>query len=205
MISLFIDTSVSKLILGLYKDEEVLFYENIDANNDLSSIALKDLNIALNNNGIKAKDIDNIYVSNGPGSFTGIRIGVTIAKTLAYTINKKIYPISELKILASTSTDTNILVPLIDARRGYVYAGIYDQNLKALKEERYIKLEELVKELEGKNVTYISYDNLLNSIVPNPDIIKIINNSDQNVNPHLVKPNYLKKTEVEENYAKKCN
>lgn len=205
MINLFIDTSVSKLILGLYKDEEVLFYENIDANNDLSSIALKDLYIALNNNGIKAKDIDNIYVSNGPGSFTGIRIGVTIAKTLAYTLNKKIYPISELKILASTSADTNILVPLIDARRGYVYAGIYDQNLKALKEERYIKLEELVKELEGKNVTYISYDNLLNSIVPNPDIIKIINNSDQNVNPHLVKPNYLKKTEAEENYAKKCN
>ena len=82
---------------------------------------------------------------------------------------------------------------------------IQERILKALKEERYIKLEELVKELEGKNVTYISYDNLLNSIVPNPDIIKIINNSDQNVNPHLVKPNYLKKTEAEENYAKKCN
>ena len=59
--------------------------------------------------------------------YTGVRIGVTVAKTLAYALNTKLYGVSSLKALAATidTNDKRIIVPIFDARREAVYTGLY--------------------------------------------------------------------------------
>lgn len=202
MISLFIDTSTNKLIIGLYKDKKQLYLINEDANNDLSSRVLPNIKIALDSLNLRVNDIDDIYVVNGPGSFTGIRVGVTIAKTLAWSLNKPIYAVSELQLIASSSKKQAI-IPMIDARRGYVYAGIYNKNLKAVDDDQYISLEDLKKKVKKEykkdEIEYISYNKFEDAVLPTIDIERLLSKGKfKSINAHLLNPNYLKKTEAEE-------
>ena len=202
MISLFLDTTTSRLIVGIYKDKQELYFDNSEAHNDLSSRVLPKIKEALDSVSLTVNDIDDIYVVNGPGSFTGIRVGVTIAKTLAWSIKKPIYTVSELSVLASGSK-TRYTIPLIDARRGYVYAGIYNKNLKSQIEDQYILLEDLKKlvkkEYKKEDISFVSYDKLEGVEKPVIDVEKILNKCKfEEINSHLVNPNYLKKTEAEE-------
>ncbi|MBP3766246.1 MAG: tRNA (adenosine(37)-N6)-threonylcarbamoyltransferase complex dimerization subunit type 1 TsaB [Bacilli bacterium] len=202
MISLFLDTSTSRLIVGVYKDKNEIYFDNSEAHNDLSSRVLPKIKEALESVSLTVKDIDDIYVVNGPGSFTGIRVGVTIAKTLAWSLKKPIYTVSELSVLASGSK-TRFTIPLIDARRGYVYAGIYNKNLKSQIEDQYILLEDLKKlvkkEYKKEDISFVSFDKLEGVEKPIIDVEKLLSKVKvEEVNPHLVNPNYLKKTEAEE-------
>jgi tRNA threonylcarbamoyladenosine biosynthesis protein TsaB len=75
---------------------------------------------------IDINDIDYIACANGPGSFTGLRIGIATAKGLAHSLGKKIIPVPTLDALAYNVFDTcKIIVPIIDARRSHVYTSIY--------------------------------------------------------------------------------
>ena len=153
---------------------------------------LKKSNLTLNS-------INNIFVVTGPGSFTGVRIGVTIGKTIAWSLNKKIIPISSLEFIATTTTNKNYVIPMIDARRGNAFAGIYTNTLVCVMNDTLISLEELLKDKEN-NYELVSYDNIQGAIRPVTSVIKIINKhiNDEGVNPHELKPNYLKLTEAEE-------
>ena len=157
---------------------------------------------------ITPSDIKTIMVANGPGSFTGTRIGVTIAKVYGYSFNLKVISVSSLELLATTSVETEYIVPMIDARRGYVFAGIYDKNLNVIKEDSYISLEDLNGELLGKNYTFISNDTFnfdtVNSSI-NLEKILLKHIDDDGVNVHSLNPNYLKKTEAEEKLNDKGN
>jgi tRNA threonylcarbamoyladenosine biosynthesis protein TsaB len=75
-------------------------------------------------------DIDLIAVSIGPGSYTGLRIGVTCAKTLAYGLGKPVIDVPTLDVLVENVRDNNAktICPVIDAKRKSVYACIYDRN-----------------------------------------------------------------------------
>lgn len=75
---------------------------------------------------LKPKDLDEIIVTEGPGSYTGLRIGVTTAKTLAYTLNIRLYGVSSLKAIAAQIQYSDAyIIPVINARRQHVYAGVY--------------------------------------------------------------------------------
>ena len=128
MTYLFIDTANS-FIISIIKDDKILYYKNDISNSDTSSKVMPILDEAFKNTNLTINDIDKIFVVNGPGSFTGIRVGVTIAKTISYCLNKPLISLSELELLATTSTNSDYIVPIIDARRGYVYGAIYDKNL----------------------------------------------------------------------------
>ena len=202
MISLFIDTSDKNLIITLLKDSKKIDFINMENIKNMSSELLSNLSSMCTNNNINIKDVNKVYVVNGPGSFTGIRIGVTVAKTIAYCLNIPIVTLSSLEVLASTS-DSDIICSLIDARRSYVYAGVYDNNLNVMYEDKYILLDTLLDSLKEKNVTFVSNYTFegLNIIKPNINIEKIISKhiNDETKNPHNVNPNYLKLTEAEEN------
>ena len=208
MIKLFIDTATSRLIVGIYKDNKELYLENVEAHNDLSSRVLPTIKKICEEVNIKINDVDEIYVVNGPGSFTGIRVGVTIAKTLAWSLNKKIYTVSELQLQASGGK-SKYIVPMIDARRGYVYAGVYNKNLKSIIKDQYIELDELknlLSDYDENEITFVSYDKIDNTIIPEVDIEKLLTKGKfKEVNPHNVNPNYLKKTEAEEKLNDKNN
>lgn len=210
MISLFIDTCSSKLIIGLFKDNKLI--EKIEklSNNDLSSQTLPYLDRLLKKNNLNPNDVDKIFVINGPGSFTGIRIGVTIAKMMAWTLNIDIVTMSELELLASTPFKTDYIIPYIDARRNAVYAGIYDKDGNNIMPDCYINIEQLKNSLDSsKSYTFVSYDyekvNISNQdLEPNINVEKVITKhiDDVPLNPHSVNPNYLKRTEAEENLEK---
>ena len=78
----------------------------------------------------KPNDIDLIAISIGPGSYTGLRIGVTCAKTLAYGLGKPVINVPTLDVLVENVKDNNVktICPVIDAKRKSVYACIYDRN-----------------------------------------------------------------------------
>ena len=194
---LFIDTSNS-LIISILENNKVIYCFN-SPDNQTSAKVMPVLDEAFTKTNLNIRDIDKIFVVNGPGSFTGIRVGVTIAKTIGYCLNIPLIPLSELELLASTNTDTKYNISLIDARRGYVYGAIYDKELKPYFKDQHILLSELEKKYP---LNYTIIDN-----TDNVDIVKLISKHeiDEPVNPHALKPNYLKKTEAEENLDAKRN
>ena len=212
MITLFIDTCHYNLIVGVYKNKEQLVFYRENNDNHLSERLLPLIKKAIDTSNINISDINNIVVANGPGSFTGVRIGVTVAKTLAYALKCSTHTVSELKIMATGEYKTKYIVPLIDARRGFVYSGIYNQNLESVIEDNYISLDDLIKkvsEISNQNdITYVSYEDFsqVNTVVPAIDILKIINavDNDNGILCHLVNPNYLKKSEAEEKLKQTC-
>lgn len=211
MISLLLDTSNFKLVVAIVDEEknEVLSYYNEKLNGDLSVKVFEVIKQCIDNANIIPNDIDKIYSVTGPGSFTGVRIGVTICKTFAWTLNKKVIPISSLELLASTNTDYELNVAMIDARRDCVYAGVYDTELNTIIEDRYVSIEQLLLELKDKNYILITDDDFenINKINSKIDILKVINKhkNDVSVNPHSLNPTYLKITEAEAKLQTKNN
>ena len=211
MISLLLDTSNFKLVVAVVDEDknEVLSYYNEKLNSDLSVKVFEVIKQCIDNANIIPNDIDKIYSITGPGWFTGVRIGVTICKTFAWTLNKKVIPISSLELLASTNTNYELNVAMIDARRDCVYAGVYDNELNTVIEDRYISIEQLLLELKDKNYILISDDDFenLKKIDSKIDILKVINKhkNDVGVNPHSLNPTYLKITEAEAKLQTKNN
>ena len=202
---LLIDTTTSFVTVSIIDNDVILYNYYNQITTDMSSKLIPIIDEAFSNVQFELKDIDKILVANGPGSFTGIRVGVTIAKTIAWSLNIDIVPISSLELMATTRADKKYLVPMIDARRGNVFGGIYDTELKCIKSDRLISLNELVKDLDD-TYEFVSYDNIeiYGLIKPNIDVLKIVkkHENDEGINPHNLNPNYLKLTEAEENKLK---
>lgn len=207
MISLFLDSSDKKVIVALLNGGKVVDSIIEENDNHLSEKFLPMIEKVIARNQLQIDNIDTIYVVNGPGSFTGVRVGVTTAKVMAWGLKKRIISISELALLATTSTNKKYIVPYIDARRNAVYAGIYDNNLNSVMADAYISIDDLMKKIDHiEDVEFVSYyNNIEHTIEPNIDIEKIVQKhyDDEGINPHQVVPNYLKRTEAEENYDKR--
>ena len=202
----YIDTSSSYLYSAIIFENEIIASIKENFGKDLSKYALLEIKKMFEKANIDPKQIDKIIVVSGPGSFTGIRIGMTIAKIYAYTLKKEITTITSLEAMETSCETNKIIVPIIDARRGFVYAGVYNNNIQILKDQ-YIKLDDLLNYLSSYKDNYVFVTNDLKFSFPNtlkydPNFLKIIQKykSRKSLNPHLVKPTYLKLTEAEENF-----
>ena len=107
---------------------------------------------------MKVTDIDGIAVANGPGSFTGIRIGVAAAKGLAWGADKPICGVSTLEAMAHHCCDDRyIICPVMDARRSEVYNGLFkfeNGNIVRLADDRAISLKDLSEEAKNSEKTF---------------------------------------------------
>lgn len=201
---LYLDTTTSYLYTGIVVDNKLIAEVKEDFGKDLSSVTLKKISEMLETNNLKPNDIDKIIVVNGPGSFTGIRVGITIAKTYAYSLNKEIINITSLEAMAVSSQENTFKIPIIDARRGYVYGAIFNQNNSIVLKPQYIKLDALKCATDNliDDFTYISNQKFddIETTSYNPDIEKIVNTyqNKKSENPHSINPIYLKLTEAEE-------
>ncbi|GET45377.1 tRNA (adenosine(37)-N6)-threonylcarbamoyltransferase complex dimerization subunit type 1 TsaB [Capnocytophaga felis] len=81
---------------------------------------------------ISINELDAIAVSGGPGSYTGLRIGVSTAKGLCFALNKPLIAISTLQILASQITENEFIIPMLDARRMEVYSAVFDKSFNEI-------------------------------------------------------------------------
>lgn len=198
---LVIDTCTSSLIISIIQNDKILAIHEEKLNSDMSTKIIPVMQELFNNLNMEPKDIDKILVAVGPGSFTGIRIGVTVAKTFAWSLNIPIVPFSSLELIATTNIKEDYIVPIINARRDFVYAGIYDEHLTVIEKDKYISIEDLKNKLQDKNYSFVSYDTFENLTVTEPSInvLKIVEKykNVEAVNPHKINPNYLKLTEAE--------
>ena len=194
---LFIDTSNSFISIYIVKDNKVLVYKKVETLKDMANTIMPLIRDAFNEVNFHIKDIDKIFVTIGPGSFTGIRVGITVAKTISYCLNIPVYPISTLEYLSSINTNYRKIISIIDARRDNVFVGFYDTNLNKLEDEKMVSYDAI--DIPNDTVV-VSYDGVHDSKILDIDIIKLINKhkNDDEINPHMLVPNYLKKTEAEE-------
>lgn len=131
---LSIETSTPVCSAAIARDGQVIDYrESFDEKSHATSLTLfiEDL---LNKNKIKAEKLDAVAVSQGPGSYTGLRIGVSVAKGICYALNAKLLAIDTLKAMALMADEhlknnvPNFYCPMIDARRMEVYTALFDTN-----------------------------------------------------------------------------
>ena len=198
MISLFIDTSLVNVSISVLKDGKILSLIQKEIPNMHSSYTTKFIKDVLDESHIDANDIDNIMVVNGPGSFTGVRIGVTIAKTYGYLIKKEIIPISSLKMLAISTNHNGSILSLIPANKSDYYLGLYDSEFNIIEKERFAKKEEVLAICNKYNPYIVSPDiSIIGKYKINKqklDIEKIVAyyQNKEKVNYHKLLPNYLK-------------
>lgn len=120
-----IDTTTKFLCLGIYDGNKVYEY-NLEVGRMLSALLVKSIRRVLDALGWKAYDIDYFACGLGPGSFTGMRVGLATIKALSWVTQKPITGISTLEILARNVTDTDKqVIPAIDAKRNLFYCSVY--------------------------------------------------------------------------------
>lgn len=206
MICLFFDTSSDLLKVSLIKDDKIIFDKELHTKNDHSSYLVPTIDEAFKSNNIDFKELDEIIVGNGPGSFTGTRISIAVAKTYAFSFNIPVYMISSLEELIYDNDGCDFYVPIIEEKKDNLYFSIFDKDKKRVMDDTYSSTEYMYKkleELDGKillislsNKEYEKYDTVKASINA-LNIMKNIDVNNEKVNPHLLKPNYIKKIEAE--------
>lgn len=155
MIILSIDTSSKAATAALMSDETLICEYTISNKKTHSQNILPMISDMLEKSDISMDDIDAFAVCTGPGSFTGLRIGMATAKTFAQVKDKPIIGVSALHGLYKNVCPTPYLVcPIIDARHDDVYNALFKDD-KRLTEDRAININELLKELKGQKVFFV--------------------------------------------------
>ena len=150
-----VDTTTNRLCLGLYVDGK--FYEySLRVGRGLSALLVPTIQRMICALGLKIADIDYFACGLGPGSFTGMRIGLAAIKGLSVVKNKPIIGISTLDILAKNALSKDrLIISALDARRSLIYCSSYRYERGSLKRKSaysLLSLEELVKKFPGQAV-----------------------------------------------------
>jgi tRNA threonylcarbamoyladenosine biosynthesis protein TsaB len=139
-----IDTAVDVASICLAKDEAVLSIAKNESQKDHASwlhIAIKEI---FERNSLELRSVVAIAVTSGPGSYTGLRIGMATAKGICYALNKPLIGLNTLLVMANAAKNENadLLCPMIDARRMEVFTAIYTKELQIVKEPAAMTLSE---------------------------------------------------------------
>lgn len=190
---LILDTSSKQLAIGIYKDDELLYKNQYYAWLRQSEMAIPEIEKAINELKIDLREVTRIVASIGPGSYTGVRIALTIAKVMALTLNIPLFTVSSLQALAGKKDK---VISIMDARSKRVYIGVYDKGVEVIKDTIFT-LEELKKYQEEHQDYQLIGE--LNALGEEDSVISLIENmhelakDKQPVNSvHEVKPVYLK-------------
>ncbi len=155
MYSLLLDSANRDLNVGLAKDNQIIDRISYQAWQRQSELMAVEVDAILKRNNISAKDIGEVVVTIGPGSYTGIRIALTIAKTLAFALDIKIYAVSSLISQKGRHQPT---ISVINARSNRSYVAIYDADGQVLVEEKVWPNDELIAWIKGNADFIVSGD-----------------------------------------------
>ena len=188
MYTLIIDSSTKVLYEALVKGDKVVFEHYIKGQRDHAINIVKILEDMLKEEGIKVDDLGKIVCGIGPGSYTGVRMAVTVAKMMAVFKHIPLYKISTLALMASGTKGEALA--MIDARRGNAFCARYNDG--ELEDYEAIRSIAEYKEL---------YPNaqILTENEFKVDPFKVIELAKLHANAHSLEPNYLQETEAERN------
>lgn len=136
MIILAVDTTTFTGSVALLDNSKLLAEVNIDSSSTYSERFLPSIHFLLEASKMDMRKIDAFAVAVGPGSFTGIRIGLSTIKSLSYASGKPVAPVSTLKALALKlcHPQGNLICAILDAKKGEVYAALFESKRKGLRE-----------------------------------------------------------------------
>lgn len=187
MITLCMDTSHTWLVIGLIKDDQVIGKVQEKCWKKQSEELFPRLTALMDECHLQPEDIDQIVISKGPGSYTGVRIAMTVAKVFCAMADKPVYTVSTLLLYAGKK---NCRV-VTDARGKRVYTCLFFDG-KALEEERAVEIENL----EIGDVNIVGDGALVGRQDEWPDIVdnflELKDEWEKHDNVHLVVPEYLK-------------
>jgi len=156
---LSIETSTTNCSVSLSKKGKLLVVkEDYDKNYSHAERLHVYINDVLKHDKVSVNDIDAVAISKGPGSYTGLRIGVSAAKGLCYALNIPLISIPTLESLAHQVTKNDgVIVSMLDARRLEVYSAVFDSSYKQIRETKAEVLNEdsFSKYLKNGNVYFI--------------------------------------------------
>lgn len=182
MNTLFIDTHAKNVLIILFKDGKIVDKIDMETMNKHSVVTMPSIRTILSNNNIDVKELNEIIVCNGPGSFTGSRIAVTIAKTMAYSLDIPIKQIDALTIKAVNIKEDNDYYVAIKDRNG-AYVGKYNKDSILLDDLTYVSNSEYEKLLSHNlyEDVDVDYEVVYNYLV-----------KCDYTNVHSIKPIYVK-------------
>lgn len=209
------DTSSRALSAAVLSDQILLAETSIHITKSHSSNLMPAIDFLVRSVGWTPADLNRIVVAQGPGSYTGLRVAVATAKTLAYALKIDLVGVSSLAALALNAQASGLVIPLMDARRNNVYAGFYE-NGRATEPDRHAAFEAVLEQLEGQR-SIVFTGELANfsqeiaqrfpharqlPVTPSAYAIGKLGSQLEPVNPHTFVPHYLKRVEAEEIWLK---
>ena len=128
MLILAVDTTTPGGSVALLEDETLVGEANVDSATTHSARLFRSIDFLVGAVGKDIKDVDAFAVAAGPGSFTGIRIGLGAVKSLAFASGKPVAPVSTLLALATKLAfdGPDLVCPILDAKKGEIYAGLFE-------------------------------------------------------------------------------
>ena len=209
------DTSSKALSLAILEDKQVLAETMINIKKNHSITLMPAIDFLMGSLDWTPKDLDGIVVAQGAGSYTGLRIAVATAKTLAHTLKIELVGVSSLLALVPEQVE-GLVIPVMDARRNNVYAGFY-QSGQAVRPEAHLPLAEVLEMAGAANqsVTFVgettAFTEQIEAALPQAAILPTLPDAAavgrlgldlpaQSI--HDFVPNYLKRVEAEENWLK---
>lgn len=192
MITILLDSSNTNLSVGLAKDNLLLDYISYEAWQQQSEFMIPELDKLLTKHGVKKEDISDVIVANGPGSYTGVRIAITIAKVIATALNVKLYAVSSLRVQKDCK---NPSICLINARSGRSYVGVY-QDQETILKDCIMKNDDVLNYIKEHpnysvcgDVKYLGFE-----VLETNNIQEMLNLKSclQAINPLSLKPVYMK-------------
>jgi tRNA threonylcarbamoyladenosine biosynthesis protein TsaB len=157
LLVLAIDTTLEIGSLALARGDEILEEVELRAPSGFAQILYGELEALLARNRVSLPEIDCFAAASGPGSFTGVRIGLACIKGLAEALGKRAAGVSNLKALASLGT-APLRAVTIDARRGEVYAAVYDDAGRVVAPEVVTQREQWMQALPAGELEWIEQD-----------------------------------------------
>jgi len=143
---LSIDSATQSGSVALHQDGQLIGLQQYNIDKSHSSLLHVIVDQLIQNCGVSKSDLDAIAVSAGPGSYTGLRIGVSSAKGFCFALDKPLIAVNTLEAMArqvsNTNTEKALLCPMIDARRLEVYGMMLDHNMTIIEETEAIILDE---------------------------------------------------------------
>ncbi|MBL7742467.1 MAG: tRNA (adenosine(37)-N6)-threonylcarbamoyltransferase complex dimerization subunit type 1 TsaB [Chitinophagaceae bacterium] len=185
--------------------ESIAFIKNADQK-DHAAWLHKAIQSMINDSGIGLRDINAVAVSIGPGSYTGLRVGLSAAKGLCYALNIPLIAINSLKLIAyaAKSSNTDLICPMIDARRMEVFTALYNCSLTEINKPEAVIINEMSFSsllAENKIVFCGSGSKKLQNILSHPNALFSTNKASAIDMPHITSVSYLEKSFAEIAYT----
>lgn len=202
-----IDTSTKQLSVALSDGQQILAEASYVTSLNHATKLMPLLERMMQEVNWSPRDLTRIVIADGPGSYTGLRIGATTAKTLAYTLGIDLVPVSTLELMAASAGSTGRIVAIQDARRGTGFVGFYEEG-QLVGEEQHTVIADFVKTLPTDTKITGDTDKFTTELqsftivdpafrAPRAGVLALLGAKREPVETHAFEPRYLRLAEAE--------